>query len=539
MRLARMGAFHPTRLSFMRSLVRLLNAEGVQVRRPVWEIGPDGYGRAVYTLPLGGHDYSLVAFSHPLDDARRTDRVIAEAWDTTYVLYDGIPSPAEIDRLAASAPRQEAARFRASDLILSRANRSQRLFNHVTERLAAGRQPDRALVREVGYLMRTTAVYGNGKFGIADRSEIAARPFMAAPFRAEMLTVWLIREFTLDLVEHVGGAALDPEIRRFIGIGNATGLGMAPFLVNHPALLDRWMTARETALARVRAQARALPGAASRFRALLDRASAHLAAWTVADTAQMQRIETLRAEVSTFRETDLDTVLSAPFPWDRMIAGSAARSAEFQELLVALVLEPHGDLIDNLTEEMHASADPPLDPSMRVADLSALLGEVFGWALGIEFDDPAAQSRFWYVSEEKLEPRLGERLGEPGADREQPLDIARQVKALAAATERLPGNAPIAALLIERPDLRAIARRVQALGVAPYSEIRDNLIGADCVPTDMLRCKLSFFGATRFDPKSDRWTRITMYQGAPTAPEIGERDADDWAFPVLGPDPAP
>jgi hypothetical protein len=48
-------------------------------------------------------------------------------------------------------------------------------------------------------------------------------------------------------------ARLDPELRRALGIGNATGLGMAPFLVNHPDLLNNWITARETAIARVRA----------------------------------------------------------------------------------------------------------------------------------------------------------------------------------------------------------------------------------------------------------------------------------------------
>ena len=49
----------------------------------------------------------------------------------------------------------------------------------------------------------------------------------------------------------------------------------------------------------------------------------------------------------------------------------------------------------------------------------------------------------------------------------------------------------------------------------------------------MLRCKLSFFGAAKFDPKSDRWTRITLYQGAPTASELHDSNADDWWLPVL------
>ena len=115
------------------------------------------------------------------------------------------------------------------------------------------------------------------------------------------------------------------------------------------------------------------------------------------------------------------------------------------------------------------------------------------------------------------------------------LDGASPLEALSAALEGMAGDAPLAELLLRRPDLRRIVGRVQAARAAPYSEIHDNLIGAACTPTDMLRCKLSFFGATKFDPKSDRWTRITLYQGAPTAREIGAAGADDWAFPVLAP----
>ena len=54
----------------------------------------------------------------------------------------------------------------------------------------------------------------------------------------------------------------------------------------------------------------------------------------------------------------------------------------------------------------------------------------------------------------------------------------------------------------------------------PFAEIRDNLISADLLPIDLLRCKLSFFGANRFDPRSDRWVRICMYQDAPFPHEI-------------------
>jgi hypothetical protein len=186
--------------------------------------------------------------------------VIAEAWDTTFALMDGEPEAEDIARLAGNVPKQEAGRISDRELVLSRANRSGRLWEHVVSRLAEGQQPDPARIDEVGYLMRTTAVYGSGKFGAADHNAMAGRPLMDGPFRVEMLTVWLIRAFVADLAEHMAGrrggdraARFDPALRRALGIGNATGLGMAPFLVNHPDLLNNWIAAREAAIARVRA----------------------------------------------------------------------------------------------------------------------------------------------------------------------------------------------------------------------------------------------------------------------------------------------
>ncbi|MGI9422923.1 MAG: hypothetical protein ACR2PA_06995, partial [Hyphomicrobiaceae bacterium] len=65
------------------------------------------------------------------------------------------------------------------------------------------------------------------------------------------------------------------------------------------------------------------------------------------------------------------------------------------------------------------------------------------------------------------------------------------------------------------------------------AEIQDNLIGESCLPIDMLRCKLSFFGASKFDPKSELWTRITLYQGAPLFDDMTGQFTDDWWLPVL------
>ncbi|MEM6466292.1 MAG: hypothetical protein AAF679_07290, partial [Pseudomonadota bacterium] len=57
-------------------------------------------------------------------------------------------------------------------------------------------------------------------------------------------------------------------------------------------------------------------------------------------------------------------------------------------------------------------------------------------------------------------------------------------------------------------------------------------IAAEMKPIDMLRAKLSFFGATRFDPRSDRWVRICMFAGAPYPEELFSTTADDWVYPA-------
>jgi len=536
MRLSRMGAFHPTRLSFMRTLIRRLNAEQAQVTRPLWEMNYEGFGRAVYSVDVSGYTYSLVAFSTPLAPENRTDRVIAEAWDSTFVLFDGVPTTEDLDRIEGNAPKQEAGRFSAKELVLSRANKSVRLFAHVVDRLAAGEQPDADQIASIGYLMRTTAVYGNGKFGIADRVWFAGRPSMSGPFRAEMLTVWLIRGYTHDLVEHVAkarnpdAATLDPTLKRHLGIGNSTGLGMAPFLVNHPILLNNWMTVRETAFARVCAIETPDAEAVARFQSLLTRAQTHVADWNVPDERQQARTDRLREELAEIAARPL----AAAYPWADLANASEQWSEEAQEVLVSLMLEPYGDLIDGLEDCMASDTETRLDPGMTVADLHDLLADKFDWALAVDFDDPEQQRKFWYASEEKLEPRIGDRYEEDGADLEEPLDIARDVQRLAAALDGADGGEIVARFLMAHPELRRMTRRVQSIRWAPYSEIQDNLISADCLPIDMLRCKLSFFGASKFDPKSDLWTRVTLFQGAPVFEDVSAMDADDWSFPVMG-----
>lgn len=532
LRLSRMGSAHPMRLSFLRVLLRRVVREGWRFDRPIWEMDDRGVGRAVYRARGPQRTYCLVAFAHDLPDEMRSDRVIATAWDATFALVDGEPTPNDLDRLAANVPLQEAGRISGKELSLSRANRSVRLFAHVVDRLSQGLQPDVAEIDAVGYLMRTTAVYGSGKFGAADREDICDRPEMKAPFQAEMLSVWLTRAFTVDIAEHLahvrGGAVavrLDPDLRRRLGVGNSTGLGMAPFLVRHSALLNAWMTARETALARVRALPRATMAQLADFHDAMAAARQNADLWHSEHPAQVAKLVALRADLARLSDHvrgEWDHL--APLPWNGLwLWGEAQLSEDGQECLLALLLEPQGAIVDDLEDMLDAdeTARFAIDGAMTVGRLRALIAKDYRWTGRFDFTDPAQLARFWYVSEEKLEPRLGDRRAEAGQEREQPLGIARAVADLSEALAGWADGEGLARFLLAQPEHRHTVRRIQALEGLPYGEIRDNLLDAGMLPIDILRCKLAFFGATRFDPRSDRWVRISLFQGMPYPDELG------------------
>ncbi|MDD9717533.1 hypothetical protein PVW48_12295 [Dinoroseobacter sp. PD6] len=530
MRLARMGSSHPTRLSFLRVLLRRMAQQDWQIDRPVWDVDAKGVGIGVYRVRNAERTYSLVAFAHDLPPELRSDRVIATAWDATFTLFDGDPTPEDIARLSANVPYQEAGRISPKELTLARANRSVRLFEHVVTTLSQGRQPDPAEIQAVGYLMRTTAVYGSGKFGASDREDIATRPELAAPFQVEMLTVWLIRAFTIDIVEHIAAAKggdtavkLDRATRRSLGVGNSTGLGMAPFIVRHPVLLNNWMVAREEALARVRAQPSATPQAVSDLGTALEAAVTNAEVWHSEHPVQVRKLHDLRRDLTVLAEALATWDWTGAAPWDALWTwGENTLTHEGQEALVSLMLEPHGALIDDLAETMGAdeAASFRINGAMPVAELRHVLETDYAWALKIDFTTPENIARFWYVSEEKLEPRLGERATEDGATLEQPLCIARLMSELHATVLGFDAAQPVAALMLAHPEHRYAVRRAQVAQHHPYAEVQDNLIAADMLPIDLLRCKLAFFGASQFDPRSDRWVRINLFAGAPFPDEI-------------------
>ena len=149
--------------------------------------------------------------------------------------------------------------------------------------------------------------------------------------------------------------------------------------------------------------------------------------------------------------------------------------------------------------------------------------------LTIDFEKKENHKKFWFISKNKEEPRIADRFEEQGSDLEQPLAIARDIKKLHNRLSLFKKDLKIDQFLIDHEDLRHVVRRAFIIEKFPYSEIQDNTIREDVVPIDMLRLKLSFFGALKFDPRSDKWLRICMFQGAPLPNELKNYD-EQWVY---------
>ena len=538
MKLSRLGSFHQSRLSFLRSF--LSEFKDWDYKRDLFDLDENGFGTAVYSFKKKDRVYSLVCFANKINDDERSDRVIATKWDAAFTLYDGVPLKKDIERLSNEVPKQEVGRLSYKELTLSRANKSVRVFDHVVESLSNGTQPNLDLLEKVGYLYRTTAVYGSGKFGLADRFRIKNREEINGPFRLEMMLVYLVRQFTFDQVNHVAknknpksAIQLDPKICKNLGIGNSTGLGMAPFIVNHPTLLNNWILCRETALKKIREIKKVNSKDSDLFTDCVRNSIKNITSWNTESKYQLDKIKNLLKDVRkfvNFVEVEFDFKKDYPFN-DIYLWLEKETCEECIEYIVSIMLEPYSEIVQPLIKEMSSDEDKyfNIPTNRRVDELRLILEKKYPNILTINFEKKENYKKFWFISKNKEEPRLADRFEEEGSDLEQPLAIARDIKELYQKLLVSKNNLTIDQFLIENSNLRHVVRRAFIIEKFPYSEIQDNTISEKIVPIDMLRLKLSFFGALKFDPRSDKWLRICMFQGAPLPHELKNYD-EQWVY---------
>ena len=194
-------------------------------------------------------------------------------------------------------------------------------------------------------------------------------------------------------------------------------------------------------------------------------------------------------------------------------------------------MEPFDEIVEPLIKKMSSDEEKyfniPTDRS--VEELRKILEKKYSDILRINFKKEENFKKFWFISKNKEEPRLADRFEELGSELEQPLAIARDIKELYEKLLTTKNDLTMDQFLVDNSDLRHVVRRAFIVEKFPYSEIQDNTIGENLMPIDMLRLKLSFFGALKFDPRSDKWLRICMFQGAPLPNELKDFDKQ-WVY---------
>ena len=535
----RLGAMHQTRISFVRSLLRKIDKENWTLTKHLWDLDDNGYGQVIYRLQTPEHVYHLVVFCNQIADEERNDRVIAQKWDVTFALVYGEIGDELLANLKANVPLQEAGRNSNMVMVLARANKSVRVFDHIVSSLADGQQPDLDVLAQVGYILRTTAVYGNGKFGIYDFKPLDHSEDFNQSFRAQMCAVYLIREFSLDWVDYLakkkgGGKAvsLHPEIKQYLGIGNATGLGMAPYLINHPCVVDQWLSTREGALQAVLVcdiEHESDNSKIQQFSTLMNRAIQHFSEVVTINEPQILLNSTVVKELTALQE-NLAAELKDCDTWADFLQRNDHLSYESQEVIISCMMELYPELVDDFAGQVNADETMSLPSGKVVQDLIKVLEARYQWAINIDFAAEENVYWFWYRSEDKEEPRMGVRGQEHGDDKEFLLDIGRQANTLYLALQQADPQQLLSEFILTQPKYRTIARRVWTMGHKKMGDIQINVLQKTALPMHLLRCKLSMFGATKFDPRSDRWVRVTLFQGAPLFDDV---HSDEWLFPLL------
>jgi len=308
---------------------------------------------------------------------------------------------------------------------------------------------------------------------------------------------------------------------------------MAPFIVNHPTLLNNWILSRETALKEIREIKIVKNEDSELFIDCVKKSLTNITSWNTDSEYQQKKISLLLKNVEKFInyiENNFD--FKTEYPFNEIYLWLEQNTCEeCIEYIVSIMMEPYSNITNPLVSNMSSDEDKYFNiPTNRtVQELQDIIEIKYPNILDINFNQKENHQNFWFISKNKEEPRLADRFEEHGSELEQPLAVARDIKKLYEKLLSEKNNSSIAEFLSLNSELRHVVRRAFIIEKFPYSEIQDNTISKNIVPIDMLRLKLSFFGALKFDPRSDKWLRICMFQGAPLPGELKSYD-EQWVY---------
>jgi hypothetical protein len=297
--------------------------------------------------------------------------------------------------------------------------------------------------------------------------------------------------------------------------------------------LNNWIFCRETALKKIRELKKVKAQDSDLFVNCVRNSIKNITSWNTESKYQLNKIKFLLKDVRKFLnylEKQFDFQKDHPFN-ELYLWLEKETCEECIEYIVSIMMEPFSEIVHPLIKKMSSDEEKYFNiPTDRTTgDLKAILEKKYSNILTIDFEKKENHKKFWFISKNKEEPRIADRFEEQGSDLEQPLAIARDIKKLHNRLLTFKKDLKIDQFLIDHEDLRHVVRRAFIIEKFPYSEIQDNTIREDVIPIDMLRLKLSFFGALKFDPRSDKWLRICMFQGAPLPNELKNYD-EQWVY---------
>lgn len=542
MRPERLAALPPSRLSASRALLNRMSRERWRIECVRFTIDARARGEAVYRIHVPGRTFDFLVFSFEPKLEGRTGRIIGTDWDMTGSLVEGEADEDDLRRTRAELPKLYAGRATPGTLVWCRSNRSLRLFDHVVERLAAGRQPDVAELWPVGYLMRNTGLDGNGTFGTRSYSALEDDHPLRAPYHAQMLAAYLMREFSVDLAEHLArqiapsAARLDPELKRCLGLGNGSALGLVFFANNHPALLDRWLTLRAAAVADAR-ELPAIPRSVDWVRAgeLLTRAIG----FYTQDPFRYHRLtpagvvaDGLRRIAERMGDAErTGTGGPGPFRFGDLAPADGDIGVDAVEVFNTLLLELRPEHTDAFLRYQPVDETLSRRPEQSVAELLDTLEREYAWTGAFDMNAPDQRRFRWYKSRDAEEPRRGP-LDEVPEGFEWALDLPGDVQRLTRTLRAEPGGRSVGEFLADHPAQRAVVQRVQGLAGRRYHSPHMNMLAGEFTPAHIVRLMNSaFHGLDKTVDGLGRNVLGLLFHGAPTREDLAHGHASDWIYP--------
>ena len=537
---AALSAMKSTRVSFARVLARHMIRDRWRIEARSFDCDAEGEARGIYDITMGAHRMTYIARLFRWDGVEKVGRRSDGAYrDMLGAIFLGQPDDARIAVEFAMLETRDADNMRTTGDVVgwTPANRSVRFFDHVVDSLAAGHQPDPAIIGSgAGYLLRNGGYLGSGRFGTMSVEGYPAGHPLAHPFFADLFGLLLVRQVSIDLVNAIAAARspnaarLSAELARYIGVGNSSGQGMCVALQRWPHWVAAWMVVREVSLGYARMQP--IGTQTGRMLELLDRAIDYYNSIEVPNEEFIVPHPVIVANLARLQ----GWVIAAPTdqPWGRLADRAAAElDAETAEQFNALLIELYPDFADAAADYLPIGGLLPRDvkPEMTVGELRGLLRSRYDWALRIRRDLYDRRRHFWYHSADNGEQRRGDRGMDPHEEFESFIDHVGLFQRLAALLAAHEDTTQIAALIAEQPDIAHAVARVQCLAGLPYAEIRGNLIDADFLPSQHIRFFLASLGIECGNPLSIRYVRGVFFQGMRLPSEIAEGTDDDWALP--------